>query len=190
MLRTYDRQLIRETESELFVQGEFVLESYRQSLAATLGKGQSTLEGSAETQQARLPIDALREDAGRLAALPNVDEALPPTIPASADDLLAKGIAAAMTPVIERAATQTLAGIRILDSRGVVIATSRSELGLSLAPRVEVQAALQGNAPTPCCGFVARKSAMRRWPRRASQHRGPASSSGCRSSSAGACAAR
>jgi signal transduction histidine kinase len=49
-----------------------------------------------------------------------------------------------LQPILDRAARTTLAGIRIVDANGVVVATSRSELGLSLAHREEVAVALEG----------------------------------------------
>ena len=53
-------------------------------------------------------------------------------------------VAAELMPLIQSATRQTLAGIRVVDSRGVVVASSGGQLGLSLAARPETDQALSG----------------------------------------------
>ena len=49
-----------------------------------------------------------------------------------------------VVPLLKRAQVFTLSAIRILDHRGCVIATTRSEMGMSLKRLPEVRAALKG----------------------------------------------
>jgi signal transduction histidine kinase len=51
---------------------------------------------------------------------------------------------AGLQPVLAEAQRVTLAGMRVLDRAGVIVASSREELGLSLAAQEEVAAALAG----------------------------------------------
>jgi signal transduction histidine kinase len=53
-------------------------------------------------------------------------------------------LGAALRPILVAARESTLAGVRVVDDRGVVIATSGDELGENLSHRVEVQQALRG----------------------------------------------
>jgi signal transduction histidine kinase len=141
ILRTYDHQLIRQTEAELLVQGAFVAESYRHALAEALGRPEAPADEL--IPEAGLAASFTRDLAAE-APLPNAGDAAAPERQPSPEDAAAAKVGAALGPVIQAAAAQTLAGIRLVDARGVVVATSRSELGQSLAGREEVAAALEG----------------------------------------------
>ena len=145
ILRTYDHQLIRQTEAELLVQGAFVAESYRHALAQALGRQEAPADDLTPSigLAATFPRDLASEK-----PLPTADDAVAPGRTASPEDDAAAKVGAELAPVIQGAATQTLAGIRLIDSRGVVVATSRSELGESLAGRQEMADALAGRATT------------------------------------------
>ncbi len=143
ILRTYDHQLIRQTEAELMVQGAFVAESYRHALAQALGRQESPADDLIPA--AGLAAD-FTQDLAAETPLPTAVDATPATGLPSPEDAAAAKVGAELAPVIQGAAAQTLAGIRLVDSRGVVVATSRSEIGESLAVRQEVAAALAGKA--------------------------------------------
>jgi two-component system, OmpR family, sensor histidine kinase CreC len=145
ILRTYDHQLIRQTEAELLVQGAFVAESYQHALAQALGRQEAPADDLMPSigLAATFPKDLASE-----APLPTAGDAVSPEKAPSPEDDAAAKVGTELSPVIQRAAAQTLAGIRLIDSRGVVVATSRSELGESLAGRQEVADALAGKATT------------------------------------------
>ncbi|HUB10009.1 MAG TPA: HAMP domain-containing sensor histidine kinase [Myxococcales bacterium] len=140
ILRTYDHQLIRQTEAELLVQGAFVVESYRHALAAALHRD----DPRPPPDPTGVLTTTFPEDLASESSLPTAPDATAPSVPASTEDGVAAAVGTELAPVVQGAAAQTLAGIRLLDSRGVVVATSRSELGLSLAARPEVAGALAG----------------------------------------------
>jgi len=68
----------------------------------------------------------------------------PDAVVAGQPDRLAARIGQRITSVLRESRNTSLTGIRVLDHNGIVIASSGSEAGLSLANRDEVQAALNG----------------------------------------------
>jgi signal transduction histidine kinase len=142
--RLYDNQLIRQTQAELIAQSRVLATVYAQEVAARLDSG---LILGADVPPGVLP------DPG--------DEVTPirPALDLTADDLLRRRpdaqaapqpaqpayveIGARLTPIIRETQKVTLAGFRILDPQGVVIA-GRQELGQSLAHIEEVADALRG----------------------------------------------
>ncbi|TIS54815.1 MAG: HAMP domain-containing protein [Mesorhizobium sp.] len=140
--RLYENQLIRQTEAELIAQGAALAAIYAQ-----------------EVRDAGIPTEKLGV---AISAGGNDDPSSPyrpiePRLDLASDRVLATrpvGMAAAIDPVFAAvgarlsgilAETQktTLAGFRLLDPKGVVIA-GREEVGLSLGDVAEVREALAG----------------------------------------------
>lgn len=162
-LRLYESALIRQTESELIAQAAFVAATYR-AIAERL-----TAPDSGD------PIAANRalEDYGYVLVTPPKDRdpnghwrprapvldladdpvlstAPPPAPGADNADPLAWRIGQELNPILQQAQRTTLAGIAVVDYRGVIVASTRDrgeeDLGLSLMNHEEVQRALGGQA--------------------------------------------
>lgn len=141
--RLYENELIRQTEGELITQGAHIAALYKQALlplvqdAAHYGK-------AATARQARIddkytPVNP-QLDLADVTLLPARPEA---AAPAEKPDSAAMQAGAAIFPVVDEATLTTLAGVRIVDFNGIVVA-GREETGLSLAATEEVTEALKG----------------------------------------------
>ncbi len=148
ILRLYESVLIRRTEADLIAQGAHVAATYRQLLRdETARRG-----GDAGDAGVPLEVPRGRGDDGFHVVGPRLDLAtnpiLPPPPPGREPERPADPAAVAagrwLSPALADAQRITLAGIRVLDHRGTVVATTRGELGLSLAHRDEVARALSG----------------------------------------------
>jgi signal transduction histidine kinase len=142
--RIYDNQLIRQTQAELIAQSRVLAAIYAEEVTARLGAGIPL--------GAEIPPDA-RPDP------PDAVTPIRPLLDLAADDLFVRrpdaqpapkpaaaayvAIGARLMPIILETQKVTLAGFRILDLQGVVIA-GRDEVGQSLAHIEEVAAALRG----------------------------------------------
>ncbi len=146
LVRVYDNQLIRQTETELITQGVVVSEVYRALLREHVG--------TEEYGATRLVQWPFAEPGAHLRPiLPSLrasDEALPPSeepppLSAIAPEPRALRAGKRLSPLLFEVARSTLAGIRVVDTQGVVVATSGvSSLGTTLAAREEVLRALRG----------------------------------------------
>jgi signal transduction histidine kinase len=144
-VRVYDDQLIRQTESELIAQGAVIAEMYRALLNQRVGT-----EPYGVGRLVSWPFPA-SEDTHLRPILPSLrasDEVLPPVeeppfsaIPAEPH---AQRAGDELSPLLINVARSTLAGIRVVDTQGVVVASSASGLGTTLAAREEVRRALRG----------------------------------------------
>lgn len=143
--RVYENELVQKTELELISQSAVLAASYRHFLGK---EDHPPIPGlskpspySREKQPAYyLPITA-DLDLSVQATLPRRPDSLPTTLAADAEAIKA---GQQMQPIIINSQRITLAGIRILDTQGIVIA-GRDEIGNSLAHLPEVQQALKGN---------------------------------------------
>jgi signal transduction histidine kinase len=159
LFRVYDNQLIRQTEAELVAQGTSIASVFKQGLLdrldqraseagpALLGYGHPVAESFASLHDPKL---ALRPHAATLAlgrdrVRPRAEPALPAPEPAEAVALAA---ASSLAPILRETKQTTLAGLRVVDHRGTVVASSGGEVGQSLAEREEVKRALQGEVTT------------------------------------------
>lgn len=144
--RLYENQLIRQTEAELIAQGAVIAAIYAQDIGDA-GISQDKLGG---------PVDVESDDASRgddspyQPIEPSLDLAsdyLLPTRPAgvvATTDPAFAAIGASLSGILDATQKTTLAGFRLLDPKGVVIA-GRDEVGLSLANVEEVRTALAGH---------------------------------------------
>ncbi|MFP2961957.1 sensor histidine kinase [Myxococcus sp. 1LA] len=145
-VRVYDNQLIRQTESELIAQGAVIAEVFRDRLRATVPVDDYGRERTApwpfpipDDTRLRPILPSLRASD---ASLPPGDTPRPSRVPA---EPLSQAAGQQLTPLLEQVRAATLAGIRVVDTEGVVVASSSpSLLGTTLADRTEVQRALRG----------------------------------------------
>jgi signal transduction histidine kinase len=157
VLRLYESELLRRTETELIAQGALVASVYRNELLRSVSSGEAAAAGSSRPSTYGLalppkkiapknpdepwtPIEALLDmamDRVHPRAPHAVESDLPP-------DLLANLIGKRVTPVLMGAHRVTLSGIRVTDFRGVVVASTQGDVGKSLMHQEEVKRALSG----------------------------------------------
>lgn len=151
VLRIYESALVRQTESELVAQGAFVGAAYkaaveRRLLHTATGAGGYGIPIATRWLRIPHPEDRWQPQPARLDLA--VDPVYPPPPPALAAtrpaDRIAVEAGRELAALMRDAQSVTLAAIRIVDARGVVVATTGEELGLSLAVREEVARALSG----------------------------------------------
>jgi signal transduction histidine kinase len=142
--RIYDNQLIHQTQAELIAQSSVLSVLYTREVEARRAAGimlgaEIAPEYRPDPSDKFAPIRPALDLAGNdlLARRPDARRPEFPPDPAYLE------IGQRLLPVMEQTQKVTLAGFRILDPRGTVIA-GRRELGLSLAHVEEVAAALQG----------------------------------------------
>ncbi|WNG58073.1 two-component sensor histidine kinase [Archangium gephyra] len=144
-VRVYDNQLIRQTESELIAQGVVVSSLYGELLREKVGT-----EAYGLTRLSPGPF-ASPTDSNLQPILPSLrasDEALPavedPPVSAIPADPRAREAGEQLSPLLAQVRRSTLAGLRVVDAQGVVVASSSMGLGTTLLARQEVQQALRG----------------------------------------------
>jgi len=154
LLRVYESVLIRRTESELQVQGAVLAASYRSALLVELHRRKIDARGYG-FRRTWMPADRdgrVRSRRYFKPLLPTLDlshdpvysvppRAVPPKVPM---DRVARDAGAQLTDVLRQVQRSTLAGIRIVDHRGTVVASTRSQVGLSVVGQNEVRRALSG----------------------------------------------
>jgi signal transduction histidine kinase len=187
-LRLYESALIRQTESELIAQGAFISATYQSIFArvtvAGAGSKKSRHEppfdylgyGSAVTTPDKpLPVEGPWRP--RLAELDLATDPIlgkPPEPEATdvAPDPIAATVGRELAPILRNAQLVTLAGIRVVDFRGAIVASTSEDYGLSLTNHEEVQRALTGesvsmlrwrasDAPPPPLDSVSRGTRIR-----------------------------
>ncbi|PWC47402.1 HAMP domain-containing sensor histidine kinase [Azospirillum sp. TSA6c] len=148
ILRLYESALIRQTESELIAQAGVVAAFYRDAWRRAGGRA----------EELGPPVDpAWTRPPGfdppwtpRFASLDLAeDPILPPApdpVPAAASDPSAAIAGSTLGPILRDAQRITLAGMRVTDRQGVVVASTGEEMGLSLERQDEVRRALAGEA--------------------------------------------
>lgn len=151
VLRVYESALIRQTESELIAQGVFVSAAYRtlferatQSARgvalAGYGHAATHVEPKANPQGPWRPR-LVKLDLANDPVLPAPPD---PEITEQAPDPIARAVGRELEPVLRDAQVTTLAGMRVVDHRGVIVATTGGDLGRSLLNHEEAQRALRG----------------------------------------------
>jgi len=138
-LRLYENDLVRGTEAQLLLQAGLLREMYLQAYREASGRAADAgpPPPSDPARAALVPSLDITRDARRPAA----PAATPPASPSDPVALLAGG--RIMAP-LRASVAATLVGARITDASGTVVASSGTELGLSLAGREEVARALRG----------------------------------------------
>lgn len=158
-LRLYESELIRQTESALISQGVYIREHFKAELLLLI---RAKAKNKAATQDGILrygtpieakflppPFDPHDQYQPIQAELEMTRERIRPRAenavytPALADPLAAR-VGEAVSPILRRTQRYALSGVRIVDYRGTVVATTSGELGLSIINREEVARALRG----------------------------------------------
>ncbi|MDP3692451.1 HAMP domain-containing sensor histidine kinase [Bradyrhizobium sp.] len=144
-LKVYQNQLIQQAEAELIAQSTVLAATFRREVET--GVPQDVALGARIPPTAAKPSDQVYQpiwpelELVSESVLPPRPAARPPTAPA---DPAFAALGARMAPDLVATQKVTLAGFRLLDPNGVVIA-GREEVGLSLAHVEEVGEALQGS---------------------------------------------
>ncbi len=157
LLRLYESVLIRRTESELQVQGAVLAAAYRSAILRELdrrkiNRGTYGFRRKWKVQPTRSSGRDVRRPRGFEPLQPTLDlsrdpvhdfpgRGSPPKVVPDAAALAAGALLAEMLKEVQRS---TLAGIRVLDHRGTVVASTGSQVGLSLLGQHEVRRALTG----------------------------------------------
>jgi signal transduction histidine kinase len=143
----YETELIRRTESNLINQGALLAAGFKAELLRAARLEELPIRGIEATSDSPLLGDT--EFTPVVAQLSmKKEKQFPPAPPATTavnpPEKLAMTAGKAMEPILREAQRITFTGVRIVDHKGVVVASSGSEYGLSLEDREEVQEALQG----------------------------------------------
>ena len=142
-LKVYQNQLIQQVEAELIAQSAALAATFRRevetSVPPDVALGARIPPAARKATEPYQPIWPELELVNE-SVLPPRPEARPPAAPA---DPAFAALGARMMPDLIATQYVTLAGFRLLDPNGVVIA-GRDEVGLSLAHLDEVREALQG----------------------------------------------
>lgn len=142
--RLYESELVRQTEIELIAQGAFITASYKQAIhpliAHTPNYGVAALVTPQKLDDKYTIISPELEVASAEIYPPRPDA----IAGGAAADPAALRAGKAIFPILDEATLTTLAGVRITDYRGVVVA-GREEVGSSLAHVEEVAEALKGH---------------------------------------------
>lgn len=170
LIRVYENGPIREAEAELIAQSAVLAAVTARAIEALPGHerllGPNALPAEAAGDRYR-PIQPSLD----LAVAEILDRRPDATDPAVAPDPALLALGTGLLPVLERTQAVTLAGFRILDRDGTVIA-GRNEVGRSLADLPEVAAALAGtfrpvlrrrisDDPAPPLGSIRRGTRVR-----------------------------
>jgi signal transduction histidine kinase len=143
-LKVYQNQLIRETESELIAQSAALAAVFHREVESTFSHDVAL--GAKVPPAALAPTDGPYQPIWPKLELAN-ESVLPPRpearMPGRTADPAFVALGARLTPDLAATQNVTLAGFRLLDPNGIVIA-GREEGGLSLAHLEEVTEALQG----------------------------------------------
>jgi signal transduction histidine kinase len=136
-LRIYDTQLVRQTEIELLAQAAFVVATVDDALdergAMPLVKDQGVLTFHPHSAKLDIAKEVVR---------PPADEPVPSEQPADPQMAMAS---VRLASVLRMVKSTTLAGIRVVDAHGVVVASSNGQVGGSLAHQDEIVRALAGD---------------------------------------------
>ncbi|MBT5230743.1 MAG: GAF domain-containing protein, partial [Methylococcales bacterium] len=148
VLRLYENTLVRQTETELIAQAAFIAATYRAFIKQNIADVPEHygLSITPAWQPAYQADKRWRPQPGIL------DLATDDIHPTPKDARLTENVAdqpaitvgALLTPILQDAQTTTLAAIRVTNHQGIVVASTGSEIALSLQHRIEIQRALQG----------------------------------------------
>ena len=141
-LKIYQNQLIQQTEAELIAQSAALSAVFRREIETAPAAALGAKVASDPTTPSPGPYQPIwpKLELVDQSVLPPRPEAYPPQQPA---DPAFAALGARMAPDLVATQNVTLAGFRLLDPNGVVIA-GREEVGQSLAHLPEIADALQG----------------------------------------------
>lgn len=150
VLRIYDNELIRQTESALLAQGAVLQSTYTNLLLGRFEvKCKFPPDGYGLAREVRWP-EEWNDEVGRFPPKLDVtvDEILP-AAPAAVEakvqpDECARGAAKDAGLIIEESESMTQASISVVDWRGTVVSATDEPVGESIGNREEVRRALRG----------------------------------------------
>jgi signal transduction histidine kinase len=150
VLRIYDNELIRQTESALLAQGAVLQSTYTNLL---LGRFEVTCkfppDGYGLAREVEWPGE-WNDEVGRFPPTLDVtvDEIFPaapdPVEPKVQSDECARGAAKDTRLIIDETESMTQASIRVVDWRGTMVSATDERVGMSIGHREEVRRALRG----------------------------------------------
>ncbi len=151
ILRLYENALLQQTESELTAQAAFVAAAFKASLLRNFL--QSSNQAEMDNYRIKLSADHVGAKGQWQPRIPNLNLASdkilpPPPEPIQLSTSINPAVRKAgeeITQIMREAQQTTLAAIRVVDTRAVVVATTGEGLYQSLANREEVLSALKGN---------------------------------------------
>ncbi len=165
-IRIYENELARRTESALLSQGAFIRAAFLDELSRIEQRPQSEFLSDGEEQLEYIPSTI---DLNSKEVLEKAPAAQPTTLTATPTMMLA---GERVSRQMHHAQRTTLAGMRVVDHQGVVVASSRGEIGMSMIERPEIQSALEGtythtlrsrvsDSPTPPLTSISRRTSVR-----------------------------
>ena len=146
LMRLYESALVRQTESALQAQAAFIAAFYRNFV----------VEEAPDTwplESRALPPEVVAADDGSpwRPQPPELDLAVSPRLPpfpggmaAAEPNPLARRVGERLQPVLADAQLTTLAGIRVVDPWGVIVASTGNDVGQSVPTNTELDQALRG----------------------------------------------
>ncbi len=155
VLHLYESELVKQTEAALIGQGALLTAMYRQEMLAQI---QADPSGTNRDLKAYgkpvMPRWHITNDEPYSPIPPKLDvaeelirgPAAKGIKPSSEADKFALDAGEALKEIILAGKKTTLSGIRLVDYQGIVVASSGSEIGLSLTVREEVSRALKGES--------------------------------------------
>jgi hypothetical protein len=147
LLRIYENELIRQTQSELISQAAFIAAIYKDEVKATLDKAHvAPVKYGVPLKRTPLPGQPFHSIPARL------DLTRDPVYPARPSgkkldygaDSIARTAGSAIGNMLQDAQKVTMSGIKVLDYQGIVVG-GQGETGQSFAHTEEFQGATQGN---------------------------------------------
>lgn len=157
VLRLYENELCRRTETELIAQGVLIGAAYREEMIRMSSAPPQGMSVTLDIPVYGLPFKALEKaplhSSGEyhpiIPAIQVSRELIRPAAPSavaaeSAPDPYAVEAGRRVAPLLRESKDKTLVGIRMLDYKGIVVASSGGEIGLAMAGREEVKGALEG----------------------------------------------
>jgi signal transduction histidine kinase len=168
LYRVYDIYLMRQTERQLIAQSVVVGEMFRDAYFGELGAPAGDPRPPGTQADRYVPIEPLIDlgtPIGPHEELLHLPEAPPGDSPE-------KRAGARIEPMLVRAQTFNLSGVRVLDRHGCVVATSGGDRNHCFTPLAEVESALQGryaskaryrrpSQPLPPLGDIQRRGQLR-----------------------------
>jgi signal transduction histidine kinase len=168
LYRVYDVYLMRQTERQLIAQSVVVGEVFRDAYFRELGVDPGEPRPLGAQAERYVPIEPLIDigtPIGPHQELLHLPEAPPGDSPE-------KRAGARIEPMLVRAQTFNLSGVRVLDRQGCVVATSGGDQNRCFTPLAEVESAMQGRyavkaryrrppEPLPPLGDIRRRGQLR-----------------------------
>jgi signal transduction histidine kinase len=168
LYRVYDVYLMRQTERQLIAQSVVVGEAYRDAYARETGRALGEPRPPGTQTERYVPIEPLIDLGTPIG--PHQELLHLPIAPP--DDSPERRAGATIEPMLVRAQTFNLSGVRVLDHKGCVVASSGGDRDRCFTPLAEVERALAGqyaskaryrmpSSPLPPLGDIQRRGQLR-----------------------------